>query len=818
MRLRIVLTLGGVAALLLGGLLGASGPALAAGPCDAWMDTTKTPDQRAQALLVAMSIDDKIKMTYQNDQIWTYYGVAGHVGPNAALCIPDLVLNDAGQGVGDQMTLTTAYPSPLSQASSWDRALQTRFGERLGWEAWHKGVNVQLAPGLNIARTPLNGRNWEYMGEDPYFAGKTAAAEVVGIQSQHVVATLKHYALNNQETNRNTATSDVDARTFHEIYLPGWETAVKEGRAGAAMCSYNKVKFPAETSLWACENPSLLTKYLKQELGFDGWVMSDWGAKHNTVASAKAGMDQDMNSSAETTFANELKTAVQNGQVPQSRLDDMTLRILRTMFRVGLFDNPTPAQPGAASSNTMTPESLQVARDVSQAGTILLKNQGGVLPITGTLKRIALIGKAAGPDGAILVYNGGGSGHIPEFGYKTEAEVVSPLRAIENRAIFANDTVTYTDGSAIQDAVAAATAADYAIVWANDAASEGTDRRSLDLNLNSGVCTLFGCTWQDTQQNELISAVAAAQPNTAVVLNTAGPVLMPWVNQVKTILEAWYPGQEDGNAIAPILFGDVSPSGKLPQTFPNTEDELPKPSTQANIPYTEGLLVGYRWYDALGRTPLFCFGHGLSYTTFGYSGLALTPTASGATVSFRLTNTGPRAGAEVVQVYVGFPAVAGEPPKQLKGYEKIFLGSGQSQLVTVQLNSRAFSYWNASTAWSVAPGTYHISVGSSSCDIRVQGDISMSPTAITLRSFTARRSGARGVALRWRTGAEAGLLSFNVYRGRARLNSAPIPARHATGGAYSYLDRRTAGTSPRYRLQAVRLDGSRAWLGSTTVS
>jgi beta-glucosidase len=710
------------AASLLGGALGSSPSARAAG-CP-WMNAAQTPDQRAQELLAAMTIDDKIKLTYQNDQIWTYYGVAGHVGGNATLCIPDLVLNDAGQGVGDQMTATTAYPSPLAQASSWDRAAQTRMGERLGWEAWHKGVNVQLAPGLNIARTPLNGRNWEYMGEDPYLTGQTATAEVQGIQSQNVVATLKHYALNNQETNRMSAISDVDSRTIHEIYLPGFEAAVKQGHAGAVMCSYNKARIDGATANWVCENPTILTTYLKQEFGFDGWVMSDWGAKHNTVASALAGMDQDMNIFAETAFASELKTAVQNGTVPQSRLDDMALRILRTMFRVGLFDNPSAAQPGGAATNTMTPESLQVARDTAEAGTVLLKNTG-VLPLTGTLKRIAVIGKAAGPDGALLVYNGGGSGHIPELGYKTEDEVVSPLRGIQNRAVFADDLVTYTDGSSIQDAVAAATASDYAIVWANDAASEGTDRISLDLDKNSGVCTLFGCAWQNTQQNELITAVAAANPNTIVVLNTAGPVLMPWVGQVKAIIEAWYPGQEDGNAIAPILFGDVNPSGRLPQTFPSTETELPTPSTAADIPYSEGLLVGYRWYDAKGKTPLFCFGHGLSYTKFGYSGLAVTATANGgASVSFTLTNTGGRAGAEVAQVYVGFPAAAGEPPRQLKGYQKVFVPAGGSVPVTIALDKRAFSYWNASTGWTVLPGTaYRVSVGSSSCDLRQSADV-----------------------------------------------------------------------------------------------
>ena len=818
MRMRIVLTLCTIAAVVAGGVR-SSAPAHAAG-CP-WMDATQTPEQRAQELLAAMTIDDKIKMTYQNDQIWTYYGVAGHVGANANLCIPDLVLNDAGQGVGDQEVNTTAFPAPISQASSWDRSLQTQFGERLGWEAWHKGVNVQLAPGLNIARTPLNGRNWEYMGEDPYLSGQTAAAEVQGIQSQNVIATLKHYAFNNQETNRNSVSSDVDARTAHEIYLPAFETAVKQGHAGAVMCSYNRVN-----GTYACENPTLLTSYLKQEFGFDGWVMSDWGAKHDTVASALAGLDQDMNIGAETTFANELKTAVQNGQVPQSRLDDMALRILRTMFRVGLFDNPAAAEPAAFSADVVTPQELQTAREVSEAGTVLLKNGGGVLPFTGTLKKIALIGKPAAPDGATLVYNGAGSGHIPEFGSK--ADVVDPLQAIQNRAVFSNDVVTYTDGSQIQDAVAAATAADYAVVWAYDTAGEGTDLPSLDLDQNTGVCTLIACSYQSSSQNELISAVAAANPNTIVVLNTAGPVLMPWVDQVKGILEAWYPGQEDGNAIAPILFGDVNPSGKLPQTFPKAQADLPAttpaqyPGVNGHATYSEGLLVGYRWFDAQAKTPLFCFGHGLSYTTFAYSNLSTTPTAGGATVSFTLTNTGGRAGSEVAQVYVGFPAAAGEPPKQLKGYQKVFVAAGQSVPVTLTLDRRAFSYWDAGSGWTVLPDTYQILVGSSSCDIRLQGTVSLATTAVLLRSFSARRVGDRMVALRWRTGAEADLLGFDVYREasgrRVRLNAALIPARGATAGAsYVYRDRFSSVAPVRYRLQAVRLHSARTWLGTASL-
>jgi beta-glucosidase len=822
--------LGGLAALCASVVLpvGLIGPARAAGPCDAWMDTTKTPDQRAQALLPAMTTDDKIVLLHNAEWMTGQaYGSAGHIPGNAALCLPDLYFNDAGQGVtGIHGGNTTAFPAGISQASSWNPALQRQFGESIGWEAWHKGGNVQLMPSLNIARVPRNGRNWEYMGEDPYLAGQGTAAVVQGVQSQNVIATLKHYAANNQENQRMSISADVDPRTMHEIYLPAFEAGVKQGRAGSVMCSYNKLNvvppYQNSNSIYACEHPTLLTTYLKGEFGFDGWIMSDWGGTHSTAAAANAGLDQDMNAPSGTFFAAPLKTAVQNGQVSQARFDDMVTRILRTMFRVGLFDNPPVPQPQGDAADVVTPHELEVARNVSREGTVLLKNQGAILPLLGTLQQIALIGKPAAPDGAALVYNGWGSGHVPNNGPKTD--VVSPLQAIQQRAVFNNDVVTYTDGSSIQDAVAAATVADIAVVFAYDQEGEGTDRPSLSLNDTTGVCTLLGCNYTSSNQNELIQAVAGANTNTVVVLNTGGPVLMPWVNQVKAVIEAWFPGQEYGNALAPILFGDVNPSGKLPQTFPRAEADLPA-STPAQYPgvnghatYSEGLLVGYRWFDARGIEPLFCFGHGLSYTTFGYSGLTVAAAPNGgATVSFTLKNTGSRSGAEVAQVYVGFPPAAGEPPKQLKGFQKVFVPAGQGVPVTISLDRRAFSYWDSTGGWTVAPGTYHISVGSSSCDIRLQADISVSTTAVTLRSFSASRVGAGSVALRWRTGSEARLLGFNLYRERTRLNKALILARHATGGSYSYADHLSRGTSTRYRLQAVKLDSAWIWLGSATV-
>jgi beta-glucosidase len=484
------------------------------------------------------------------------------------------------------------------------------------------------------------------------------------------------------------------------------------------MCSYNQVN-----SIYACEQPTLLTSILKNELGFSGFVMSDWGATHSTAPAANAGLDMEMYQS--TYFGSALKTAVQDGQVPETRLDDMVLRILRTMFRIGVFDNPPAAEPNAYAADVKRPEDITLARQVSEDGTVLLKDAGGVLPLTGQGRKIAVIGQPAGP-AVQNYYNGAGSSHVPEAGGKQD--VVSPLQGITQRALGNGDTVVYADGSSTADAVAAATASDVAVVFVGQEDSEGTDRANL--TDSDTICTLAGCETLPIDQDRLIESVAAANPNTVVVLNTGGPVLMPWVDQVKGILEAWYPGQEDGNAIAALLFGDVNPSGKLPETFPKAQGDLPTqtaqqyPGVNGHAVYSEGLDVGYRWYDAKNIAPLYPFGFGLSYTTFGYSGLAVKANggAETATVSFTLANTGRRAGAEVAQVYVGDPASAGEPPQQLKAFQKVLLQPGQSQTVTVTLDPRAFAVWDTGRhAWVVPGGIYRILVGSSSRDIRLQG-------------------------------------------------------------------------------------------------
>ena len=709
----------------------------------AWMDTARSADERAHALLSQMTQADKLALTNAPAQYgpigWLHYGVAGYIpSPDTSLCIPDLVLNDAGQGVGDFMTGTTAFPAPIAQAASWDPVAQQGFGAALGAQAFSKGVNIQLAPGIETDRNPLNGRNWEYMSEDPFLAGQTAAAVVRGIQSQNVIATVKHYVANSQETTRTTDSSDIDDRTLHELYLPQYQAAIQQGGAGAVMCSYNRIN-----SVYACENPDTLTTALRDEMGFSGFVMSDWGATHSTVNAAKAGLDMEMGSA--TYFGSTLGTAIANGQVPQATLDTMVLDILRPMFAHGLFDNPVAqgqaAQTQAAATPTDTPAQNTLAGQIAAAGMVLLKNDGGVLPLPTPTQDIAVIGGPATTPDALYTYNGGGSGHIPEAGWKPD--VIPPLTGMQTLAATKGDVVTYANGNGPQfaDAIAAAKAASVAVVFAYDQNTEGTDRTSLALPPEGTFCALVGCQQgQGYNQDALIEAVAAANPNTVVVLETGGPVLMPWRNQVKGIVEAWYPGQDEGDAIASVLFGDTNPSGHLPQTFPASQADLPA-SSAAQFPgtakagdsvgphsaYTEGLNVGYRWYDDMGITPMYPFGYGLSYTTFAYSNYRVAaPTSAGgaATVSFDLTNTGKVAGAEVPQVYVGSPQnnVAGEPLHQLRGYQKVSLQPGQTKTVSIPVDPVAVEYWDTtSNVWTPEPGCHPVWVGSSSRDVELQG-------------------------------------------------------------------------------------------------
>src|SRR3954453_3699910 len=432
-------------------------------PTCPWMQAGKTPEQRADELIHAMTLDQKIhQVTFSTPQWFAYYGTAGHIDGTPALCIPTLVLSDAGPpalstpprvpprpgpGVAGLQQGTTTFPSGVAQAAMWDPALERRFGEAMGQEAWNKGINVMLGPGLNIARIATNGRNFEYMGEDPFLTGKTAAAAIRGIQSQNVLAQAKHYAANNQETDRMTVDARVDERTLREIYLPGFERAIKEGHLGSIMCAYNKLN-----GKYACENPELLDGYLRRDWGFTGFVTSDWGATHSTLGSANAGMDMEMHAAPPRYYADPLKQAVTEGKVPMSRLDGMLRHIFVPMFHFGLFDKPPVTQPQAYTAQAITPEHRALARRMAESATVLLKNDGDVLPLDkGSGRTIAVIGYAANPAGASNNSGGGGSSR----GSGVPAPV-SPLEGIQQQAAAHGDRVVYADGSSQADAAAVA--------------------------------------------------------------------------------------------------------------------------------------------------------------------------------------------------------------------------------------------------------------------------------------------------------------------------------------------------------------------------
>ncbi len=664
-----------------------------------WVTSTAPPAARAAMVVAKMSISQLDVMVHRVSGPYE-----GNTQAIPALCVPALNMSGGPDGPGPHLTGVTRLPSAVSAAATWDPATVKEFGAVTGNELARKGVNVELGPTVNIVRDPRWGRAFESYGEDPYLSGQIAVADIEGVQSQGPIAMVKHFALYNQETYRNTSADDVivSDRVAHEIYLPQFQAAVQQGGAEAVMCSYSTIN-----GVDACQDP-YLTKILDGQWDFSGFVMSDGGATHSTVAAANAGLD-DMESRGGQHFGAPLVRAVDNGQVALSTLKTMATRVLTSMFAAGLFNRgPT----GSISADVATPAHSAVARAVADEGTVLLKNSGPVLPIEGA-KSIAVIGDDGG-SGAITA--GGGSTHV------VAQEVVTPYEGIVAAAPHGT-TVTYSRGYSANEpngnaglqsqAVARARHASVAVVFVGLLEQEGADLTGINLS---------------PAENELIAAVARANPHTVVVLNTGSAVTMPWLSAVQGVVEAWYPGQEDGASIADILFGTVDPSGKLPVTFPTSLSEVPAstpaqwPGVGHEVQYSEGLLVGYRWYDAKGLTPLFPFGFGLSYTTFAFSNLSVTPgtlsSTDNATVTVDVTNTGSVAGAETVQAYVGDPAAAGEPPEQLKGFDKVSLAPGQSTEISITLGPESFSTWNtAQQAWVETPGQYEVMVGDSSANL-----------------------------------------------------------------------------------------------------
>jgi len=619
------------------------------------------------------------------------------------LGIPDFHITNgpagAGPGGAGTQVPATALPSPILLAATWDVNLAQRYGEIAGAEAKDIGNSLLEAPTINIARIPQGGRTFEGYGEDPYLVGRLAVANITGIQSQGVLANVKHYAANNQETDRFVVNEIIDERTLHEIYLPAFEAAIKEGHAASVMCGYPRVN-----GTFDCENPLFLSQILRHDWGFQGFVISDFGATHSIVPAVKAGLDMEWPTGI--YFSDPLKAAVQSGELPESAIDQMLVRRFSTLMRFGLFDDPPVQQAIPAHQDGV------VARSIAEAGIVLLKNSGPLLPLRAEqLKSIAVIG----PYAAEANTGGGGSSHVVAL-YS-----VNPVDGIKAR-VGSGVSVNFADGSDLAKAVALAHSADIAIVMVGDHTTEGRDH---------------GLTLPDNQ-DALVAAIAAANPRTVVVFKTGSAMLMPWIDQVPALLEAWYPGEEDGNAVAAILFGDVSPSGKLPITFPKRVEDAPAhtpeqwPGVDLQAHYSEGIFVGYRYYDAHNIEPLFPFGFGLSYTTFSYDHLKISPALArfgkasnqSVIVSCDVTNTGGIPGAEVAQLYLALPGSAAvpEPPQQLEGFTKVALKPGETAHIQFTLDSRAVSYWDVSKhAWAILPGTIRVGVGSSSRDIRLRG-------------------------------------------------------------------------------------------------
>ena len=683
-----------------------------------------TSDQRADRLLQQMTQDEKLKLVAGAGGPVTAItrlprGAGGWIPGIPRLGVPDLYFSDGSTGVANSMAAATALPSSLASAATWDLTLAYQFGKVIGEEMRAYGLNVNLGGNINlIGREPRDGRAFETKGEDPILAGKIAAAHIRGTQDQHVLGGMKHFAFNDQESGRTTANVAVDERSARETDLLAFEIALKDSNVQSVMCSYNLVN-----GVYACENPHLLNDVLKGDWGFQGFVMSDWWATHSTAAAVLAGLDQEQ---PDNQWFAGLAQAVKSGQVPQSRLDDMVHRVLRAMYETGLFDH----------AGSMTPidtvAGAAVAQEVEEQGAVLLKNTGGQLPLNAsTIHSIAVIGSHAD----VGVLSGGGSAQVYPTGGAalTEgypcppcwAQVIwdpaSPLRAIQAKA--PNAAVKFDDGANAAKAAALAASSDVAIVFVSQWASEGMDLPALSFT------DVIHKTPID--QNLLVAAVASANSHTIVVMENGGAQVMPWLNKVSAVLEAWYPGQRGGEAIASILFGSVNPSGKLPITFPASAADLPRPviaeppdsSTPFPVNYSEGLLVGYKWYDANHITPQFPFGFGLSYTTFSFSNLSvvshLGSSHPNVQVTFDLANTGTVAGAEVAQVYLEPPGSTGEPPRRLVQWQKVFLQSGAQRHVTVEVDANdsghPLSWWDVSSnGWQIAPGDYSVYVGNSS--------------------------------------------------------------------------------------------------------
>lgn len=686
-----------------------------------YRDASQPLEARVNDLLSRLTTEEKISLVHADSKFSTAAIPRLGIPRRWVSDGPHGVREDVGpyswNAVGGTNDFATWLPVMSALGSTWNPDLAAAYGDVIGSEARARNKDVMLGPIVDIARTPLCGRIYEYLGEDPFLNARMGVNYVEGLQSNGVAACIKHYVGNNQEVGRETINMDFDDRTLREIYLPPFEAAVKEAHVWSVMGAYSK--FRGENCAY---NDYLINKLLKGEWQFPGFVMSDWGGVHSTAEAAQGGLDVEMGTlvgseepSAYSKFflAQPFLDGIRSGEYPMSLLDDKARRSLRVMIGTGVLD-PRPA------GSLNTPEHQAVARRVAEEAMVLLKNQKQTLPLNlAGIKSVAVIGENAVRKNANGFFGAG---------VKTPYEI-TPLDGIKQ---FVGDkaSVTYAAGYAksgggsnlVAEAVAAAKKADVAIIVAGLSHTryqddEGWDRASLSLP--------YG-------QDELIRKVAQANPRTVVVL-VSGPAIEigSWLGEVPAVLQAHYSGMEGGHALADILFGKVNPSGKLTVTYQKQLSDSPAhaldtyPGTNGTLFYKEGLLVGYRWFDAKKIEPQFPFGYGLSYTTFKYSGLKLIPAeGSNGIVSaqFEIKNTGKMAGAEVAQLYVSEknPTVT-RPEKELKGFKKVFLKPGEKQTVTIPLDQRAFAFYDpAKSGWVAEAGDYQIQIGSSSRDLRLK--------------------------------------------------------------------------------------------------
>jgi len=659
-------------------------------------------------LIIKMTLEEKAALCTGASR-WT-------TTPIERLGLPELTVSDGPHGVRREADVNdlvaaslpaTCFPTASCMASSWDADLIQAMGQALAEECIALKVDVILGPGVNMKRTPLGGRNFEYFSEDPYLAGQMAASYIAGVQSKGVGTSLKHFAANNQEFQRLTINAQVDERTLREIYLPAFETAIKKAKPWTLMCAYNKLN-----GTYGSENHNLLVDILKDEWGFEGFVVSDWGAVHDRVASLKGGVDLEMPGPRERRVRAVVE-AVRSGELSESVLDESVKRVLGIVFKAA------ETTKGVSYNTT---EHHALARRIAAEGMVLLKNNG-ILPLK-EQKHIAVIGRAAEE----AHFQGGGSSHI------NPTQVDNPLKELQKSARDAE--LTYAEGypagiafdqGLIDRAVEAAHAADVALLYIalpDLKESEGYDRPDLDLT---------------PQQVALIKAVTATQPSTVVILNNGAPVVMSeWIDSTAAVLEAWMMGQAGGGAIADVLYGKVNPSGRLAETYPLRLSDTPAfinfPGGNGEVRYGEGIFIGYRYYDAKQVPVQFPFGYGMSYTTFAYKNPKVSKATfrdvDGLTVSVDVTNTGKVAGKEVVQLYV-HDQKSGlvRPPKELKAFAKIELQPGETKTVTLALDFRTFAYYHpAYRQWITENGEFDILIGASSADIRCTQTITLKST------------------------------------------------------------------------------------------